>query len=108
MENDRDASIGDIGDGSQVPKSAAADGKRLTQLPACAKENSGDGDETQEMPGTDGVSSPPTCQVIGWFSEGESRTVQVGDVAVEIRMVARAGRRARIAIKAPAGAVFSE
>jgi hypothetical protein len=46
------------------------------------------------------------CQSIEWFCEGQSRIVDVGGIQVAIRLVARKGRRSRIAIKAPAGAVF--
>ncbi len=36
--------------------------------------------------------------LIDWYSPGESRSVQVGDVRVIVRFVGRKGRRARIAI----------
>lgn len=48
----------------------------------------------------------PPSVTIDWYSEGDARIVQVGEVQIEVRMVGRNGRRARIAIKAPAGAVF--
>jgi hypothetical protein len=48
-----------------------------------------------------------TCQSIDWYSEGESRVVEIGEVSIEVRYVRRKGRRARIAIAAPAGATFS-
>lgn len=44
---------------------------------------------------------------IDWYSEGEVRTVEVGGARVVIRFIGRKGRRARISIAAPAGAVFS-
>jgi hypothetical protein len=47
------------------------------------------------------------CQLIDWFSEGESKHVQIGDARVEVRLVGLKGRRARIAIIAPSGALFS-
>jgi hypothetical protein len=47
-------------------------------------------------------------QSIDWYSEGESRTVEVDGVHFEVRYVARKGRRGRIAITAPAGAVFRQ
>jgi hypothetical protein len=47
-----------------------------------------------------------TCQSIDWYAEGQSRTVEVGTVQVTIRYVGGKGCRARIAIVAPAGAVF--
>ena len=54
-------------------------------------------------------SHPPaeaTTQCIDWYHEGQSRTVVVGDVNVTVRFVGRDGRRARVAITAPAGAIF--
>jgi len=45
-------------------------------------------------------------QCIDWYTEGQSRVVEIGDVQVTIRCVGRKGRRARISITAPAGAVF--
>ena len=62
---------------------------------------------TQEMaektPVRTGVS-----QSIDWYAEGESRMVEVDGIRIEIRYVARKGRRSRISIKAPPGAVFCE
>ena len=52
------------------------------------------------------TAAPPTSTCIDWFSEGQARVVEVGGVRVTIRFVGRKGRRARIAIEAPAGAVF--
>lgn len=49
----------------------------------------------------------PTSRLIDWFSEGETRVVEVGDVRVVVRFVGRKGRRGRILIEAPAGAAFS-
>ena len=48
----------------------------------------------------------PVSQTYDWFSEGQSRTVAVDGIEVVVKFVARKGRRARIAITAPAGAVF--
>ena len=50
--------------------------------------------------------SPPPCKCIDWFSEGESKVVEVDGVRITIRFIGRKGRRGRIAIEAPAGAVF--
>jgi hypothetical protein len=47
-------------------------------------------------------------QSFDWYSEGESRTVEVDGIRVEVKYVGRKGRRARIAITAPAAAVFRE
>jgi hypothetical protein len=47
-----------------------------------------------------------TSQSIDWYSEGETRTVEVDGVRVIVRFVGRQGRRGRIAISAPAGAKF--
>src|SRR4029453_4983501 len=47
-----------------------------------------------------------TSQSIEWYAEGQERTVDVGGVRVTVRFIGRKGRRGRIAIEAPAGAVF--
>jgi hypothetical protein len=47
-----------------------------------------------------------TSQSIDWYHEGEERVVDVAGVQVTVRLVGRKGRRARIAITAPAGAAF--
>ena len=52
--------------------------------------------------------SPGTCLSIDWYSEGQSRTVEVAGVRITVRFVGRNGRRGRIAIEAPAGAVFRD
>ena len=53
------------------------------------------------------VPTPATVsQCIDWFSEGESKTVEVAGVRVTVRFVGRKGRRGRISITAPPGAVF--
>ena len=49
---------------------------------------------------------PPTSQCIDWYAEGEAREVAVAGVCVIVRFVGRKGRRARIAITGPSGAVF--
>ena len=48
-----------------------------------------------------------SCRSIEWYSEGQERIIEVGGVRVTVRFVGRRGRRARIAITAPPGAVFS-
>ena len=48
--------------------------------------------------------SKSTC--VDWYSEGETRVVEVDGVRVVVRFVGRKGRRGRILIEAPAGAVF--
>ncbi len=50
--------------------------------------------------------NPPTCKSIDWYSEGESRVVEIEGVRVMIHYIGRKGRQSRIAITAPAGAVF--
>ena len=53
------------------------------------------------------IPTPATVsQCIDWFSEGEATIVEVDGVVVTVRFVARKGRRARIAITAPAGSTF--
>jgi hypothetical protein len=46
------------------------------------------------------------CQSIDWYSEGESRTVEIDGVQMTVRFVGRKGRRGRIAVTAPPGATF--
>src|ERR1043166_6922790 len=46
------------------------------------------------------------CQSVDWYSEGQTRIVDVDGVQITIRFVRRHGRRARIAISAPPGTVF--
>jgi hypothetical protein len=47
-----------------------------------------------------------TSQSVDWYAEGEERTVDAGGVQIAVRFVGRKGRRGRIAITAPPGAVF--
>ncbi len=54
-----------------------------------------------------GQHAQPTSRLIDWFSEGESIIVEVDGVRVVVRFVGRKGRRGRIVIEAPAGAVFA-
>lgn len=54
---------------------------------------------------TDGK-KPNRSELIDWYSEGEERTVEVDGVQVTVRFVGRRGRRGRISVVAPAGAVF--
>jgi hypothetical protein len=49
---------------------------------------------------------PRLCKSIEWYSEGETRIVDVDGVQISIRFVGRRGRRGRIAITAPPGALF--
>ena len=46
------------------------------------------------------------CQSIDWFSEGEAKTVEVAGLQITVRFIGQKGRRSRISIEAPAGAVF--
>lgn len=55
-----------------------------------------------------GQTPVPTSQCIDWYAEGESRTVEVGEIQISIRLIGRRGRRSRIAITAPSGASFKE
>jgi len=50
------------------------------------------------------VSRP--CQSIDWYSEGETRIVDVDGVQIAVRFIGRQGRRGRIAITAPPGTLF--
>jgi len=50
----------------------------------------------------------PTSRCIDWYAEGQSRMVEVDGVHINVRFVGRKGRKARISIEAPAGAVFTQ
>jgi hypothetical protein len=50
--------------------------------------------------------SDQVCRCIDWYAEGESKTLVLPGVRVIVRYVGRKGRRARICITAPAGALF--
>ena len=52
-------------------------------------------------------SAAERCVCIDWYAEGESRTIEVDGVRITVRFIGRKGRRGRIAIEAPAGAVFA-
>jgi hypothetical protein len=45
---------------------------------------------------------------IDWYAIGQTRVVEIDGVRVSIRYVGRKGRRGRIVIEAPAGAVFED
>lgn len=51
---------------------------------------------------------PQPCQSFDWYAEGEGRVVEVKGVWMTVRYLGRKGRRARILIEAPGGAVFRE
>jgi hypothetical protein len=46
-------------------------------------------------------------QCIEWYHQGQSRVVEVNGIRIEVRFIGRKGRRGRIAIIAPSGAMFS-
>ena len=52
------------------------------------------------------VPRPPESTSIDWYAESQARDVVVAGIRVTVRFVGRKGRRARIAITGPAGAVF--
>jgi hypothetical protein len=67
---------------------------------------------SQSEQATDEPSGPEeasraTSQCVDWFHEGETKVVEVAGVRITVRFVGRRGRRARIAIAAPPGAVYS-
>ena len=74
----------------QMSPSGEIDSQRMQTSKALNRQNSG-GNESQS---------------VEWYSEGEERTVEVGGVQVTVRFVGRKGRRGRICVVAPAGAVF--
>ncbi len=57
---------------------------------------------------SDGHRVANSSESINWYSQGQSTSVEVNGVQVAIRFVCRKGRRARIAITAPAGAKFRD
>jgi hypothetical protein len=57
---------------------------------------------------SEAVNPTSQSQSIEWYHEGESRIVEVGGVQISVRFIGRRGRRARVAITAPAGAVFRD
>ena len=63
-------------------------------------------ESTQSLPPGNRAPTQGTSQSIEWFHEGETRIVSVDGVQVTVRFVGRRGRRARIAITAPSGALF--
>ena len=60
-----------------------------------------------EASGIGQVSQDKQSQLIDWFAEGQAVAVEFEGVVMTVRYVCRKGRRARIAITGPAGAVFS-
>jgi hypothetical protein len=52
------------------------------------------------------MATPEISQSVEWYREGQSRAVIVDGVQVTVSVVGRKGRRARIKIMAPPGAVF--
>lgn len=55
---------------------------------------------------TAGQTPVPNSQCIDWYADGESRIVDVGGIQIRFRIAGRKGRRVRIAITAPPGAIF--
>jgi hypothetical protein len=49
---------------------------------------------------------PKASICIDWYAEGEAKVVEVDGIQITVRFIGRKGRRGRIAIEAPAGAVF--
>ncbi len=47
-----------------------------------------------------------TSQLIDWFAEGQTVSVEFAGVVMTVRYVCRKGRRARIAITGPARTVY--
>ena len=52
------------------------------------------------------ASQPRESQLIDWFAEGQSVAVEFGGVVMSVHYISRKGRRARIAVTGPAGALF--
>jgi hypothetical protein len=64
--------------------------------------------ERKELPTTHTESSVQrsASQSIEWYADGQLRMVEADGIQITIRLVGRKGRRARIAVTAPPGAVF--
>ena len=52
------------------------------------------------------IADVTASRCIDWYSEGQTRVVEVDGVRIEVHVIGRKGRRTRIEIVAPAGAVF--
>jgi len=50
--------------------------------------------------------SPPPTTLHDWFAVGQGMTVDVAGVTVAFRVIGHKGRRTRIVVTAPAGAVI--
>jgi hypothetical protein len=61
----------------------------------------------REPPATSPAVPQLTSRSIDWYAEGDCRVVEVAGVRIVVRMVGRKGRKVRISIEAPAGAVFA-
>jgi hypothetical protein len=62
--------------------------------------------EEDTAPPNKRLTSPATSQSIDWYQEGQTRIVRVDGVEVRVRFIGRKGRRARILLEAPPGAMF--
>jgi hypothetical protein len=91
---------------------SAIPGYEVTDLPRTSAGTPADGGwfhtrveeiVTQPAEDSDDVRS---CRSVEWYTDGQVRVVDVNGVRVVVRFVGRKGRRARIAITAPPGAVF--
>jgi hypothetical protein len=61
-----------------------------------------------ESPASGGRHPVVKSRSIDWYSEGQGRTVEVAGIQVTVRLVGRKGRRARIEVSAPPGALFRD
>jgi hypothetical protein len=87
---------------SETIKSAI---QTLCQAEACT-ERQQSLDRALSVPALTAPARPHFSQSIDWYSDGESRTIFASGVQITVRFISRKGRRARIAISGPAGAVF--
>jgi hypothetical protein len=90
--------------GDATPADAVAKGERRHKRIERLMENGRDLSAPEPAGDSEDGSS---CRSIDWYSEGQARVIDVNGVRVTVRFVGRRGRRARIAITAPPGAVFS-
>jgi hypothetical protein len=63
-------------------------------------------DTSRETTTHQGLPPAAVSLSVDWYHEGEGRIIESAGIQFTVRFVGRKGRRARIAIIAPAGAAF--
>lgn len=82
--------------------------ERITHSPVNTSRPENEEQMTHKKPTspTSDSTRPKVSTCTDWYHEGESREVEVNGLILTVRFVARRGRRARITIMAPPGAMF--